>query len=63
MNLSKVSTNGQITLPVEIRNALNIQSGDKILFTQNTKGDIVIQKLNSAAIHIPQPHEANQASN
>jgi len=57
MNLAKVSTNGQITLPVEIRHALNIRSGDKILFLQNTNGDIIIQKPNNAAIRIPQPRE------
>lgn len=29
MNLAKVSGNGQITVPVEIRRRLNIKEGDK----------------------------------
>jgi len=44
MNLARVSTNGQITVPAEIRRALNIRSGDKVLFMQNTNGEIIIQK-------------------
>ncbi len=32
MNLAKISANGQITVPVEIRRLLGLKSGDKILF-------------------------------
>lgn len=32
MNLAKVSANGQITLPVEIRRHLGLKPGDKVLF-------------------------------
>ena len=31
MNLAKISANGQITVPVEIRRLLGLKSGDKIL--------------------------------
>ena len=34
MNLAKISANGQITVPVEIRRQLGLKSGDKILFLQ-----------------------------
>ena len=34
MNLAKISSNGQITVPVEIRRLLGLKSGDKILFLQ-----------------------------
>ena len=42
MNLAKISSNGQITVPVEIRRQLGLKSGDKILFLQKPDGEIVI---------------------
>lgn len=42
MNLAKVSINGQITVPVEIRRKLNIKDGDKIIFLEKPNGEIVI---------------------
>ena len=42
MNLAKISANGQITLPVEIRRSLGLRSGDKVLFLQNQNGDIIL---------------------
>ena len=38
MNLAKISSNGQITVPVEIRRLLGLKSGDKILFLQKQNG-------------------------
>jgi len=52
MNLAKVSSNGQITVPVEIRRKLNIKEGDKIIFLENPNGEIVLR--NSSAIAIRQ---------
>lgn len=52
MNLAKVSSNGQITVPVEIRRKLNIKEGDKIIFLEKPNGEIVLQ--NSSAIAIRQ---------
>lgn len=40
MELAKVTSKGQITIPVAIRNALGIREGDKILFME--EGDRVI---------------------
>ena len=40
MNLAKISANGQITVPVEIRRQLGLKSGDKMLFFQNQNGEI-----------------------
>ncbi len=51
MNLAKVSSNGQITLPVEIRRLLGLKSGDKILFIQNQNGEIVIDNASMRAIY------------
>lgn len=50
MNLARVSSNGQVTVPVEIRRKLNIKEGDKILFLENAKGEIVIQNSSRVAI-------------
>ena len=50
MNLARVSQNGQITVPVEIRRALKIKSGDKIVFFRKDNGEIVVN--NSALMAI-----------
>ncbi len=50
MNLAKISANGQITVPVEIRRLLGLKSGDKILFFQKQDGEIVISNASSTAI-------------
>lgn len=50
MNLAKISANGQITVPVEIRRKLGLKSGDKILFLQNQDGEIVLSNASAAAV-------------
>ena len=40
MELAKVTSKGQITIPIAIRNELGIREGDKILFME--EGDKVI---------------------
>ncbi len=50
MNLAKVSSNGQITVPVEIRRLLGLKSGDKILFFQKQNGEIVVSNASAQAI-------------
>lgn len=52
MNLAKVSSNGQITVPVEIRRKLKIKEGDKLMFLEKPNGEIVLQ--NSSLIVIRQ---------
>ena len=51
MNLAKISANGQITVPVEIRKMLGLKPGDKILFFQKPNGDIVINNASAQAIY------------
>ncbi|MDO4556266.1 MAG: AbrB/MazE/SpoVT family DNA-binding domain-containing protein [Lachnospiraceae bacterium] len=51
MNLAKISSNGQITVPVEIRRLLGLKSGDKILFFQKPSGEIVINNASAQAIY------------
>lgn len=49
MELAKVTTKGQITIPKSIRELLDLKEGSKILFIQKGK-DIVIQ--NSAMLSL-----------
>lgn len=50
MNLARISSNGQITVPIEIRRQLSLNAGDKILFFQNKNGEIVISNASVSAI-------------
>ena len=50
MNLAKISQNGQITVPIEIRRLLGLKTGDKLLFIQNNNGDIVVSNASATAI-------------
>lgn len=50
MNLAKISANGQITVPIEIRRLLKLKTGDKILFYQKQDGDIVLSNASAKAI-------------
>ena len=61
MNLEKVSANGQITVPVEIRRQLGLKSGDKILFFQKQNGEIVVSNASAAAIQKAQAAFAGAA--
>ena len=49
MNLAKVSANGQVTVPVEIRRKLQLREGDKLLFIERG-GEIVINNASATAI-------------
>ena len=51
MNLAKISANGQITVPVEIRRLLGLKSGDKVLFFQKQDGEVVVSNASTQAIH------------
>ena len=50
MNLAKVSVNGQITVPVDIRRKLKVKEGDKLIFFENRYGEITIQNSSIMAI-------------
>jgi len=51
MNVARVSANGQITVPVEIRRALRLKKGDKIIFMRNDNGEIIVSNTSSVALH------------
>ncbi len=50
MNLAKLSTNGQITMPVEVRRRLHLVPGDKVLFLEKDNGEVVVTKAELAAL-------------
>ena len=62
MNLAKISANGQITIPVEIRRKLGLKSGDKILLLQKANGDILITNASEQAIYKAQKAFAGTAA-
>lgn len=55
MELAKVTTKGQITIPKSIRELLDLKEGSKIIFIQKGK-DIVIQ--NSAMLALEKIQKA-----
>ena len=42
MELAKVTTKGQITIPIAIRKRLGIKNGDKLLFVEKPEGIVVV---------------------
>ena len=42
MELAKVTTKGQITIPVAIRKLLEIKDGDKLLFVEKPEGVVIM---------------------
>ncbi|MCL1842207.1 MAG: AbrB/MazE/SpoVT family DNA-binding domain-containing protein [Defluviitaleaceae bacterium] len=42
MELAKVTTKGQVTIPVAIRRRLGIKNGDKLLFIEKPNGVIMM---------------------
>ena len=61
MNLAKISANGQITVPVEIRRLLGLKTGDKLLFLEKQNGEIVLSNASAQAIHKAQAAFAGAA--
>ena len=50
MNLAKLSANGQVIVPLEIRRKLALKEGDKILFFERNNGEVVINNASATAI-------------
>ena len=49
MDLSRVSSKGQVTIPVEIREKLDLKEGDKVLFAEKD-GNIVLLNASLVAL-------------
>jgi AbrB family looped-hinge helix DNA binding protein len=50
MEVAKVTSNGQITIPFDIRRRLNIKDGDKVLFMESEAG-VLMFNSSIAALH------------
>lgn len=50
LNLAKVSANGQITLPVDVRRRMGIKSGDKVLLLEKADGELVLRSASNQAL-------------
>ena len=50
MNLAKLSANGQITVPIEVRRRLHLEPGDKVLFVEKPNGEVVVAKAALSAL-------------
>ncbi len=50
MNLAKLSANGQITVPAEVRRTLHLLPGDKVLFVEKPNGEVVVTKAGQVAL-------------
>jgi AbrB family looped-hinge helix DNA binding protein len=50
MNLARVSSGGQVTVPAEVRRELNLRAGDKIIFFRNPQNEIVVENASACAV-------------
>ena len=48
MELAKVATKGQITIPIAIRKRLGIKDGDKLLFVEKPAGVVMVNPIITA---------------
>ncbi len=55
MHAARVSTNGQITIPVRLRRDLEIAPGDLVAFNENERGEVVITKAPPDGVPRPVP--------
>lgn len=49
MELAKITTHGQITIPVEIRKKLRVKDGDKVVFIEEN-GRVVVENAAMVAL-------------
>lgn len=52
MEIAKVTSKGQITIPVEIRKKLNLQSGDKVVFMEDRDKVFILNAAKAAFINL-----------
>lgn len=48
MNMARLSSKGQITIPIDIRRKLGLREGDKVIFAEQS-GNIVLLNANQTA--------------
>lgn len=60
MELAKVTSKGQITIPADIRKRLRLRPGDKVLFIED-EGRVLIENSSLVALSTIQQTMADQA--
>ncbi len=60
MELAKITTRGQITIPIEIRKKLGVKAGDKVIFVEEN-GRIVMENAAVVALKNMQAAFAGEA--
>ena len=60
MELAKITSKGQITIPIAIRNKLGLKDGDKVLFLEEA-GRVVMMNATMSAIREAQDAFAGEA--
>lgn len=50
MDVAKVTAKGQITIPADVREAVGIREGDKVMFVRESDGVITLRNSNLEAI-------------
>lgn len=61
MELAKLTSKGQITIPIEIRRKLKLKEGDKVFFIEEN-GKIIFQNASQAALSTFQNEMAGEAA-
>ncbi|HBI72704.1 MAG TPA: AbrB/MazE/SpoVT family DNA-binding domain-containing protein [Lachnospiraceae bacterium] len=60
MELAKITTRGQITIPIEIRKKLGVKDGDKVIFIEEN-GRIIVENAAMIALKNAQTAFAGEA--
>ena len=60
MELAKITSKGQITIPVQIRKKLKLKEGDKVFFYEE-KGRVIFQNASQVALAAIQKEMAGEA--
>ena len=50
MDVAKVTSKGQVTIPADVRDAMGVREGDKVLFVRMDDGSVVIRSSNLDAL-------------
>jgi AbrB family looped-hinge helix DNA binding protein len=50
--VSTVTRKGQVTIPKDVRDSLNLVSGDKVEFIRNAQGEVIIQPVTRKVIEV-----------
>ena len=56
--VTTLTSKGQVTIPKQIRDALNLVPGASVEFAVNRAGEVVIQRVGAYPVHKPDRFEA-----